>query len=203
MAGPGDRNAGQHWTAQHLRRCLAAFDAEATIVVLANREPFRHDLADDGAVVVTRSAGGLVTALEPVVEAAGGVWVAHGAGTADRRVVDDRDGLEVPRSSRRYRLRRVWLEADEERHYYYGFSNEGLWPLCHRTSVSPVFRSDDFERYWTVNERFANAAVSCRRAAARAATGIPRAVHIRADCRTKPGLPAGLPRDTLPYRGNR
>lgn len=148
MAGPGDRNARQQWSPKRLRRCLHAFDAEDTIVVLANREPFRHDLADDGAVVVTRSAGGLVTALEPVVEAARGVWVAHGAGSADRRVVDDRDGLDVPHPGRRYRLRRVWLEADEERHYYYGFSNEGLWPLCHRTHVSPVFRADDFETTW-------------------------------------------------------
>ena len=83
--------------------------------------------------------------------------MAHGAGTADRVVVDWRDGLDVPPASPVYRLRRVWLDADEERGYYQGFSNEGLWPLCHRAHVWPVFRSSDFDTYQAVNNRFANA----------------------------------------------
>ena len=83
--------------------------------------------------------------------------MAHGAGTADGVVVDRRDGLDVPPASPLYRLRRVWLNAHEERGYYYGFANEGLWPLCHRAHVQPVFRSDDFEMYRAVNARFAEA----------------------------------------------
>jgi trehalose 6-phosphate synthase len=135
---------------------LRAFDASGPIVVLANREPVRHDRGDDG-IVCKRSSGGLVTALEPVIQACSGVWVAHGAGTADRLVVDRWDRVEVPPTNPQYRLRRVWLSDSEERGYYYGFSNEGLWPLCHRTGVQPLFRPADFEMYRLVNTRFADA----------------------------------------------
>ncbi len=127
------------------------------IIVLANREPFRHEMTPDG-VAVVRSASGLVTALEPLVEACQGVWVAHGAGSADRLVVERRDGLNVPPANPRYRLRRVWLSDSDVRGYYYGFSNEGLWPLCHATRVRPVFRRGDFATYQTVNALFAAAA---------------------------------------------
>src|SRR5437870_7122387 len=97
------------WSAERLRRWLATFYGGESIVVLANREPFRHDRLSDGRIVVRRSAGGLVTALEPLVHACSGVWVAHGAGTADKVVVDARDGLDVPPANPMYRLRRVWL----------------------------------------------------------------------------------------------
>jgi trehalose 6-phosphate synthase len=130
----------------------------APVVVLANREPFRHELGPDGRIVVARSASGLVTALEPLVEASGGVWVAHGSGTADRLFVDARDGLNVPPANPRYRLRRIWLDSEEVRGYYHGFSNEALWPLCHNVHVQPVFRSSDFEQYRRINMRFARAA---------------------------------------------
>jgi len=145
------------WTAARLQRWIGASEFGGPIVVLANREPVRHDRAADGAIVAKRSGGGLVTALEPLVEACSGVWVAHGAGTADRAVVDRRDGVALPPANPAYRLRRVWLDDDEQRGYYLGFSNEALWPLCHRTHVRPVFRSDDFHTYRTVNARFAAA----------------------------------------------
>lgn len=145
------------WTVERLQMCLDAFDGTGPIVVLANREPVQHDRAADGSIVVRRSASGLVTALEPLIQACSGVWVAHGAGTADRVVVDWRDGLDVPPANSPYRLRRVWLDDDEERGYYYGFSNEGLWPLCHQAHVPPVFRSADFDQYRIVNARFAEA----------------------------------------------
>ena len=144
-------------TVEHVEVCLDAFDGTGPVVVLANREPVRHDRAADGSIVVKRSASGLVTALEPLIEACSGVWVAHGAGTADDVVVDRRDGLNVPPASPRYRLRRVWLSRKEERGYYYGFSNEGLWPMCHRAHVQPMFRSEDFDAYRVVNARFAEA----------------------------------------------
>lgn len=126
-------------------------------MVLANRAPVRHDRHPDGRIVARRASGGLVTALEPVIQACSGVWVAHGAGTADRLVTDERDRLDVPSAKRSYRLRFVWLNADEVRGYYYGFANEGLWPLCHRAGVAPVFRSADFNAYRIVNRRFADA----------------------------------------------
>jgi trehalose 6-phosphate synthase len=149
------------WTAERLRSWLAATYGGESIVVLANREPFRHDCQPDGEIVVNRSAGGLVTALEPFIQACSGVWVAHGAGTADRVVVDGRDGVDVTSADGSwYRLRRVWLEPHEERGYYHGFANEGLWPLCHQAHVQPIFRPDDFGWYHKVNARFADAVCS-------------------------------------------
>ena len=160
--GAGQKH-GRVWTAESLCTWLSSVYGGQSIVVLANREPFRHERERDGTVAVRRASGGLVTALEPLIEACSGVWVAHGAGTADRVSVDCRDGVAVPPSNPRYRLRRVWLDAHEERAYYYGFSNQGLWPLCHRTEVLPVFRPGDFEVYRSINLRFAQAA--CEEAA--------------------------------------
>src|SRR2546430_1247994 len=54
-----------------------------------------------------------------------------------------------------YRIRRVWLTPEEEQGYYYGFANEGLWPLCHIAHTRPVFRAPDWEHYQNVNRRFA------------------------------------------------
>jgi trehalose 6-phosphate synthase len=127
------------------------------IVVLANREPFQHDYSPDGTIAVRHSTSGLVTAVEPLVRACSGVWVAHGTGTADRVVVDRRDGLDVPPANPSYRLRRVWLDERELRGYYQGFANEALWPLCHRANVRPVFRKNDFTTYREVNAKFADA----------------------------------------------
>jgi trehalose 6-phosphate synthase len=145
------------WTAGRLQEWLVAVHGADSIVVLANREPFRHDLTPEGGITVRRSGGGLVSALEPLMEASRGIWVAHGSGTADRIVVDRHDGLAVPPANPSYRLRRVWLDAREEQGYYYGFANEGLWPLCHRTPVRPIFRAADFHTYHAVNSRFAAA----------------------------------------------
>jgi trehalose 6-phosphate synthase len=145
------------WTEQRLQELLNASLSGERIVVLANREPFMHERAADGGIVVRRSASGLVTALEPLLQACGGVWVAHGGGSADRAVVDRRDGLDVPPADPHYRLRRVWLDRREQEGYYYGFANEALWPLSHRAHVQPIFRSADFYTYRAVNARFADA----------------------------------------------
>jgi trehalose 6-phosphate synthase len=128
------------------------------VIVLANREPFSHEHGPDGEIVVKRSTSGLVTASEPLVRQSAGVWIAHGSGTADRLVVDTWNGVMVPPEDPAYRLRRVWLNAAEEDGYYYGFANQGLWPLCHRAHVRPLFRPADFDMYWTINARFAEAA---------------------------------------------
>jgi trehalose 6-phosphate synthase len=145
------------WTTDRLRACLDESWRGDRIIVLSNREPFRHERTPDGSITIRRSASGLVTALEPLVQACSGVWVAHGAGSADRAVVDRRDGLGVPPANPQYRLRRVWLDEQEQQGYYHGFANEALWPLCHRAHVRPVFRSGDFNTYRTVNARFADA----------------------------------------------
>lgn len=153
----GPLTVGTTWTAERLRRLADATCGGQRLIVLSNREPIRHVRAAGGDPMVLRSGGGVVTALEPLLEACHGVWVAHGAGTADRDVVEWRDGLEVPPDRPSYRLRRVWLTAEEERRYYYGFANEALWPLCHRAGVLPAFRADDFATYARVNEKFSAA----------------------------------------------
>ncbi len=124
------------------------------VIVLANRAPFKHEWSR-GRAVATRSASGLVTALEPLLEAYSGTWVAHAAGTADTSVVDELGGINVPPANPQYRVRYVPMPDDEYRGYYYGFANEGLWPLCHKVDVTPVFRRDDFEAYRAANTRFA------------------------------------------------
>ena len=129
----------------------------APVVVLANRAPFRHERGTDGRVSVHRSGSGLVTAVEPLVKACSGVWVAHAAGNADVNGVDDRGRRNVPPANPAYRLRYVPVTGDEHRGYYYGFANEGLWPLCHHVHVQPIFRTRDFHNYRVVNRRFAAA----------------------------------------------
>jgi len=126
---------------------------------VANREPYIHMHKGDG-IVIRHPASGLVTAMEPIMRACSGTWIAHGSGTADRSTVDSHDRIEVPPGNPAYTLRRVWLTNEEERGYYYGFANEGLWPLCHIAHVRPVFRTGDFEQYARVNERFAEALCS-------------------------------------------
>jgi trehalose-6-phosphate synthase len=124
------------------------------VIVLANRAPFKHE-SSCGGVVATRSASGLVTALEPLLENYAGTWVAHAAGSADMTVVDELGGIDVPPANPQYRVRYVSLPDDEYRGYYYGFANEGLWPLCHAVNVEPVFRRCDYEMYRAANTRFA------------------------------------------------
>jgi trehalose 6-phosphate synthase len=132
---------------------------DARVIVVANRQPFSHERDQAGRIVARRSTSGLVAASEPLLRRTGGVWIGHGSGEADREVVDSSDGVMVPPERPEYRLRRIWLTPEEEKGYYYGFANEGLWPLCHRVHVKPVFRSADFDTYWAINGRFADAAV--------------------------------------------
>jgi trehalose 6-phosphate synthase len=127
------------------------------VLVLANREPYSHERTKSGGVTVSNPASGLVTALEPIMRACAGTWIAHGSGSADRETVDRKDRLMVPPGEDEYALRRVWLDDEEVRGYYNGFSNEGLWPLCHVAHTRPSFRAGDWRQYQLVNERFAQA----------------------------------------------
>ena len=145
------------WTAKRLKQVLAQQLGGEGILVVANREPYIHDRGQDGAVKVLHPASGLVTALEPVMRACSGTWIAHGSGAADFEVVDGRDHVRVPPGQPLYDLRRLRLSREEEQGYYYGFSNEGLWPLCHIAHTRPEFRSEDWDQYRRVNRRFAEA----------------------------------------------
>jgi trehalose 6-phosphate synthase len=146
------------WTPDTLRNLLRKELTEDQVIVVSNREPYIHMKGEKG-VEVRRPASGLVTAVEPVMRACSGTWIAHGSGTADREVVDRRDRVRIPPDQPDYTLRRIWLTAEEESGYYYGFANEGLWPLCHIAHVRPVFRTGDWEQYALVNQRFADAVV--------------------------------------------
>ncbi len=145
------------WSPQRLKQTLLRYFPGERVIVLANREPYVHQHDADGQIRVMHPASGLVTAVEPVLRACSGVWVAHGSGTADRDTVDGRDHVRVPPGEESYEIRRVWLSPEQERGYYYGFSNEGLWPLCHLAHARPIFRGDDFAAYEEVNRKFADA----------------------------------------------
>ncbi|MCC6994574.1 MAG: trehalose-6-phosphate synthase [Deltaproteobacteria bacterium] len=145
------------WTAQRLRQTLDRHFHGEKVVILANREPYMHERAADGGVKIVHPASGLVTALEPVMRACSGVWVAHGSASADRETADAAGRVRVPPGEESYVLRRVWLTAEAEQGYYYGFSNEGLWPLCHVAHTRPLFRGDDWKHYQAVNQRFSDA----------------------------------------------
>jgi trehalose 6-phosphate synthase len=148
---------GGAWSPQRLKQTLVRYFPGEKVIVLANREPYIHQRNKSGAIEVVHPASGLVTAVEPVLRACSGVWVAHGSGSADRESVDRRDRVRVPPGEESYSLRRVWLSPEEERGYYYGFSNEGLWPLCHLAHMRPIFRADDYATYVAVNRKFAEA----------------------------------------------
>jgi alpha,alpha-trehalose-phosphate synthase [UDP-forming] len=147
------------WTAERLRVSLSNKLQNKPLFVVSNREPYMHVFSNgnSGAMQVIVPASGLVTALEPVLQASNGTWVANGSGSADREVVDGNDRLRVPPDNPAYTLRRVWLSAEEEKHYYEGFANEGLWPLCHIAHTRPIFRPEDWLSYQEVNQRFADA----------------------------------------------
>ncbi|MBN1470682.1 MAG: trehalose-6-phosphate synthase [Syntrophaceae bacterium] len=146
------------WSPDKLRELLYKQLAGEQILVVSNREPYIHTKGKEG-IEIQRPASGLVTAVEPVMKACSGTWIAHGGGTADREVVDKNDHVSIPPGQPKYTLRRIWLSREEEKGYYYGFANEGLWPLCHIAHVRPIFRTSDWKHYVNINQRFAYAVV--------------------------------------------
>jgi trehalose-6-phosphate synthase len=149
------------WTPERLRVSLQTKLQGDALFVVSNREPYMHVYDEkDHAIRMLIPASGVVTALEPVLQACEGMWIANGSGNADREVVNERDQLRVPPHRPTYTLRRVWLSEEEERGYYEGFSNEGLWPLCHIAHTRPLFRPGDWMYYQRINRRFADAVLS-------------------------------------------
>jgi trehalose 6-phosphate synthase len=145
------------WTENKLKDLIHAKLGENAFFVVSNREPYMHVLDEAvGAPKCIRPASGVVTAIDPILRACGGIWVSHGSGNADRKFVNSKDKLGVPPEDIRYILKRVWLSKEEEDGYYYGFANEGLWPLCHVTHTRPVFREVDWQMYKRVNQKFAD-----------------------------------------------
>ena len=152
-----EARAESGWTPERLKQVLRSQLGGEGILVVANREPYIHERDGSGNLRVVHPASGLVTALEPVMRACSGTWLAHGSGNADFEVTDARDHVRVPPDRPIYDLRRLRLSKEEEQGYYYGFSNEGLWALCHVAHARPEFRQADWEQYQRVNRRFADA----------------------------------------------
>lgn len=142
-----------------LTRLIARLGCRGDLIVVSNRAPRVHSHTLDG-IVATRPAGGLVTALEAVLAAQDGCWIAHGSGDADRAASDANGHALASDAAAAYRLRRLWLSQDEVDGYYHGLANEGLWPLCHDAGVAPLLRSADWRCYRAVNQRFADAVVA-------------------------------------------
>jgi trehalose 6-phosphate synthase len=144
------------WTPERLNEEMKQLLQDKMVVVVSNREPYMHVRAGKEIKCIV-PASGMVTAMEPILKAVGGLWIASGSGDADRETVDKYDKVQVPPHQEKYTLRRVWLTKEQEDHYYYGFSNEGLWPLCHIAHTRPVFRKEDWDQYLEVNAIYAKA----------------------------------------------
>lgn len=147
------------WTAERLKEHIRREFKGKTLFVVSNREPYSH-IKRQGKIECIIPAGGLVTALDPVMRACEGVWIAAGSGDADRETADEHGRLRVPPDEPHYTLRRVWLTREEEEGYYYGFSNEGIWPLCHIAHTRPLFRLQDWNHYQNVNKKFADVVIN-------------------------------------------
>jgi len=144
------------WTADRLAVHVRKRLDNGRLFVVSNREPYMHVRRGKSVEVIVPPSG-VVTAIEPVLRACDGTWIAHGSGDADLGTVDEHDRLRVPPDDPHYTLRRVWLNQEEEEGYYYGFANEGIWPLCHIAHTRPIFRAEDWKYYQTVNLKFADA----------------------------------------------
>jgi len=146
----------ENWTKEKLQDLVAERFQDMKFIAVSNREPYIHTKVD-GRIRCGTAASGLTTALDPILRASGGVWVAHGSGSADRIVVDAEDRVRVPPDAPSYTLRRVWLSERIEKEYYYGLANRGLWPLCHAAFHRPRFTARNWASYREANELFANA----------------------------------------------
>jgi len=144
------------WSRDTLHDVVERVLGQRQFIVVSNREPYIHRLEGEE-IVCERPISGMVTALDPVMRACGGTWVAHGGGNADRDVVDAHDHVRVPPDDPRYALRRLWLSKTDENNYYYGFANQALWPLCHIAYQRPLFLAEDWDGYARVNQQFAAA----------------------------------------------
>lgn len=144
------------WNENTLRDAINKRFAAHRLVIVSNRQPYAHQFRE-GRPVMQRAVSGLVTCLEPLAKACNALWVAHGDGTADRAMSDERGIVRVPCDPPQFQLKRIWLTKEEVEGYYYGFANEALWPLCHISFVRPTFRAEDMEMYRRVNRKFADA----------------------------------------------
>src|SRR5262249_27891802 len=115
--------AESFWTSERLSVHVRSKLGNSRLLIVSNREAYSH-VRSGKTVQCVVPASGLVTALEPILRACDGTWIAHGSGDADRETVDVNHRLPVPPDEPKYTLRRVWLTKEEEDGYYDRFSNE-------------------------------------------------------------------------------
>ncbi|HNW57463.1 MAG TPA: trehalose-6-phosphate synthase [Bacteroidales bacterium] len=144
------------WTPERLKVEVEKLLQKKKMVVVSNREPYMH-IHEGKDIKCIVPASGMITAMEPILKACSGLWIASGTGDADKETVDTNGKVEVPPEEPKYTLKRLWLTREEEDHFYYGFSNEGMWPLCHIAHTRPTFRNNDWLYYQKVNKDFARA----------------------------------------------
>ncbi len=149
-------NAEAIWTPERLKIEVENLLVNRKMVVVSNREPYMH-IHEGKEIKCIMPASGMITAMEPILKACGGLWIASGSGDADKEMADKNGKLQVPPYDPKYTLKRLWQTKEEENHFYYGFSNEGLWPLCHIAHTRPIFRKEDWDYYKKVNQDFAKA----------------------------------------------
>ncbi|MEW6387743.1 MAG: trehalose-6-phosphate synthase [Thermodesulfobacteriota bacterium] len=147
------------WDQEGLRNLIKEKFADYQFILVSNREPYMH-VYRGGEVEVIMPASGMAIALDAMMQACGGTWIAAGSGEADQEAIAGQDTIMVPPHHPRYRLHRLWLTREEETDYYYGFSNEALWPLCHIAYTRPIFSPKQWETYKAVNRKFADAVLS-------------------------------------------
>ncbi|OGI64775.1 hypothetical protein A3H53_00460 [Candidatus Nomurabacteria bacterium RIFCSPLOWO2_02_FULL_40_10] len=141
------------WTAERLKEFIKAYLKDRKIFIVSNQEPYIHQ-KNKNEIVCSIVPSGLNTAVNSVMEACGGVWIAHGSGDADKESSDENGKLQVPPNDPHYTLKRVWL-SEKEFGGHYRFSVEAIYPLCLMTYTRPVFRKDNWMMYKNVNKKFA------------------------------------------------
>ncbi|MCE5347023.1 MAG: trehalose-6-phosphate synthase [Bacteroidales bacterium] len=144
------------WTPERLKVEVEKLLQKKKMIVVSNREPYIH-IHEGKDIKCIVPASGMITAMEPILKACSGLWIASGTGDADKETVNKNGKVEVPPEEPKYTLKRLWLTREEEDHFYYGFSNEGMWPLCHIAHTRPTFRNEDWLYYQKVNKDFAKA----------------------------------------------
>ena len=125
------------------------------LFVASNREPYTHNY-EGNEVTVSQPAGGLTAAINPIMQQLSGTWIAWGSGDADFDVTDGRGRVEVPPEDPAYTIQRLHLSKRELSGYYYGYSNQVLWPICHGMQTRATFDEEFWRYYRQVNETFAD-----------------------------------------------
>jgi len=141
------------WSKKEVLNLVKDKFSESTFVLASNRQPYIHKLSR-GEITCTRGPGGVITALDPIMQELGGLWVCCSNGEADKLAAKD-SKIKVPPDNPSYELKYVWLNKEENLGYYFGYSNQGLWPLFHLVFVKPKFTGEYWKIYKQVNKKFA------------------------------------------------